>query len=76
MAADAGEENFFLFGLTAEQVASSRGWYNPHWHYEHEPETRGMDLIFANHFSGYEPGVLPPRDALLTMATTTRPWRT
>jgi starch phosphorylase len=28
MAAEAGEENFFLFGLTAEEVADSRGWYN------------------------------------------------
>ena len=32
-----GEENFFLFGLTAQQVADSRGWYDPHWHYQHEP---------------------------------------
>ncbi|HEV2968411.1 MAG TPA: glycogen/starch/alpha-glucan phosphorylase, partial [Pirellulales bacterium] len=40
MAEEAGEENFFLFGLTAEQVASSRGWYNPRWHYENELETR------------------------------------
>jgi glycogen phosphorylase len=68
MAEEAGEENFFLFGLTAKQVAASRGWYNPHWHYEQEPETRAaLDLIFSNHFSRYEPGVFAPlRDTLLT----------
>ena len=58
MAEEAGEENFFLFGLTAEQVASSRDWYNPRWHYEQEPETReALDLIFSNYFSRNEPGV-------------------
>jgi starch phosphorylase len=68
MAEEGGEENFFLFGLTAEQVAGSRGWYNPHWHYDNEPETRAaLDLIFSDHFSRYEPGVFAPlRDALLT----------
>jgi starch phosphorylase len=68
MAQEAGEENFFLFGLTAEQVADSRGWYNPHWHYEHEPETRAaLDLISSNYFSPHEPGVFAPLyDTLLT----------
>jgi glycogen phosphorylase len=68
MAEEAGEENFFLFGLTADQVAGSRGWYNPHWHYDNEPETRAaLDLIFSNDFSSYEPGAFGPlRDALLT----------
>ena len=40
MAEEAGKENLFLFGLTVEQVQGSQAWYNPHWHYEHEPETR------------------------------------
>ena len=68
MAAEAGEENFFLFGLTAEQVIGSRGWYNPRWHYEHEPEARqAMDLIFSDSLSCDEPGVFEPlRDMLLT----------
>ena len=68
MAEEAGEENFFLFGLTAQQVADSEGWYDPHWHYENEPETRGaLDLIFSNHFSRNEPGIFEPiRDTLLT----------
>ena len=68
MAEEAGEENFFLFGLTAEQVAGSRGFYSPHWHYENEPETRtALDLIFSDYFSRYEPGVFAPlRETLLT----------
>ena len=68
MAEEGGEENFFLFGLTADQVASSRGWYNPQWHYDNEPETRAaLDLIFSDHFSRSEPGVFTPlRNALLT----------
>jgi starch phosphorylase len=67
MAEEGGEENFFLFGLTAEQVTTSRGWYNPHWHYENEPETRAaLDLIFSNYFSTNEPGVFEPlRETLL-----------
>jgi starch phosphorylase len=68
MAQEAGEENFFLFGLTADQVAGSRGWYSPHWHYENEAETRAaLDLIFSDYFSRNEPGAFAPlRDALLT----------
>jgi glycogen phosphorylase len=68
MADEAGEENFFLFGLTAEEVINSRGWYNPYWHYEHEPETRqALDLISSDYFSRYEPGIFEPlRDMLLT----------
>ncbi len=68
MAQEAGEDNFFLFGLTAEQVANSRGWYNPHWHYENEPETReALDMIISNYFSRYEPGVFTQLyDTLLT----------
>jgi starch phosphorylase len=67
MADEAGRENFFLFGLTAEQVAGSRGWYSPYWHYEREPETRAaLDLIFSDYFNRHEPGIFNPiRDALL-----------
>ena len=68
MAEEGGEENFFLFGLSADQVAGSRSWYHPQWHYENEPETRAaLDLIFSDHFSRNEPGVFAPlRDVLLT----------
>ena len=61
MAEEAGEENFFLFGLNVEQVENSRGWYNPHWHYANDPETRAaLDLVFSDYFSRNEPGVSAP----------------
>ncbi len=68
MAEAAGEENFFLFGLGAEQVASNRGWYSPQWHYDNEPETRKtLDSIFSGHFNAREPGIFEPlREPLLT----------
>jgi len=68
MAEEAGEDNLFLFGLSVEQVEASRAWYDPHWHYEHEPETRAaLDLIFSDYFSPDERGVFAPlRDTLLT----------
>jgi starch phosphorylase len=67
MAQEAGEENFFLFGLTAQEVADGSGWYDPHWHYTNEPETReALDLIFSDHFSPDDRGVFGPiRRALL-----------
>ena len=66
MAEEAGEENFFLFGLTADEVSNNRGWYNPHWHYENEPETRAaLDLISSDHFSPDERGVFHPLRKML-----------
>jgi starch phosphorylase len=68
MAEEAGEDNLFLFGLTAQQVADSRGWYDPHWHYDHDPEIRAaLDMISSDYFSRHEPGIFAPlRDTLLT----------
>jgi hypothetical protein len=67
MAQEAGEENFFLFGLSADQVAASAAWYSPWWHYHNEPETRAaLDLIFSNHFSRNEPAIFETiRETLL-----------
>ena len=62
MAEAAGEENFFLFGLTAEQVAGSRGWYNPHWHYEHE----------AGDAQGARPDLLRPFQSARSRASSSR----
>jgi starch phosphorylase len=61
IAEEAGDENLFLFGLTARQVEETRGWYNPHWHYDHDSETRAaIDLISSGHFNSNEPGIFNP----------------
>jgi len=66
MAAEAGDDSLFLFGLNAEQVASTRSWYSPIWHYENEPETRAaLDLIFSNYFNPSEPGIFEPLRQML-----------
>jgi glycogen phosphorylase len=67
MAEAAGEENFFLFGLTADEVVATRAAYDPQWHYDRDTETRAvLDLIANNTFSRHEPGVFGPiLDALI-----------
>jgi starch phosphorylase len=67
MAAAAGEANFFLFGLSAQEVAASRGAYDPQRYYDADIEIRGaIDLIASNHFSPTEPDIFAPIvDALL-----------
>jgi starch phosphorylase len=61
MAEEAGEENLFLFGLTADEVERSRAWYDPRWHYHNEPEVRAvLDLVRSGHFDRGEPGVFAP----------------
>jgi starch phosphorylase len=68
MAREAGEDNFFLFGLNADEVAAQRDVDDPVRRYDEDAETReALDLIFGNHFSRYEPGIFEPlRETLLT----------
>jgi starch phosphorylase len=68
MAQEAGESNFFLFGLSAQQVADSRAWYDPRWHYDNDLETRtALDLIRSGHFNRAEPRLYQQLyDTLLT----------
>lgn len=51
---EVGEDNFFLFGLTAAQVEETkRSGYNPHFIYEHNEELHlAIDRINSGCFSG------------------------
>ncbi len=55
---EVGAENFFLFGLTAEEVEQTRGHYHPNDIIEADEDfKRVMNLIESGHFSQFEPGL-------------------
>jgi glycogen phosphorylase len=57
-----GHDNFFLFGMTAEEVAEkAAGGYNPYLEYEEcRPLREVIELIAHNHFSPEEPNIFHP----------------
>jgi len=59
---EVGEENFFLFGLTAEEVRAKRAaGYHPWDYYNSNPHLReAIDLIQAGHFSHGDTGLFKP----------------
>ncbi|MDT5034796.1 MAG: glycogen phosphorylase [Actinoplanes sp.] len=72
-----GAENFFLFGLNADQAASIRsGDYRPRYYYEHDDELRAaIDAIANGAFSNGDRDTFAPivdsmlgRDEYLTLA--------
>jgi starch phosphorylase len=53
-----GEDNFFLFGLRAEEVDALRNRYQPLAYMEHDHELREViDLLASGHFNPCEPGI-------------------
>lgn len=57
-----GHDNFFLFGLTAQEVVERRArGYNPYLYYESNARLREvLDRLAQDHFSGGERGVFHP----------------
>ena len=54
---EVGAENFFLFGLTAEQVEQTHGHYDPNGIIAGDEDfKRVMNLLECGHFSQFEPG--------------------
>ncbi|MCE5181555.1 MAG: glycogen/starch/alpha-glucan phosphorylase [Betaproteobacteria bacterium] len=58
---EAGEENFFLFGLNAEEVDATRGHYDPAAIIAADEDLkRVMQLLESGHFNLFEPGIFDP----------------
>ena len=72
---EAGEENFFLFGLTAEEVEAGRASYNPGAIIDGDVDlARVMHLLQSGHFNLLEPGLFDPIIHSITSAHD--PWMT
>jgi len=72
-----GEENFFLFGLRAEEVAKLRGNYNPQQYIDDDPDLAAvMHMLESAQFNAVEPGIFDgliqalksPHDPWMTLA--------
>jgi starch phosphorylase len=58
---EVGEENFFMFGLTSEEVDELRWNYDPHGVIAHDDDLqRVMNLLRCGHFNLFENGLFEP----------------
>ena len=56
-----GEDNFFLFGLTVEEINELRGHYDPNGIIDGDADfTRVMHLLESGHFNHFEPRIFDP----------------
>jgi starch phosphorylase len=56
-----GEDNFFLFGLTVEEIRELRGKYDPNAIIDADEDlTRVMQLLESGHFNRFEHGIFDP----------------
>jgi glycogen phosphorylase len=72
---EVGDENFFLFGLTEDQVEASRNKYDPASIIEQDEDLkRVINLLEWQHFNQFEPGIF---DSLIaSMKSPHDPWVT
>jgi starch phosphorylase len=72
---EAGADNFFLFGLTEDEVADARVGYNPRYLIDHDPDLkRVMDLLEGGHFNQFEPNCFD--DVINAFTNPHDPWMT
>ncbi|BAN70087.1 glycogen/starch/alpha-glucan phosphorylase [endosymbiont of unidentified scaly snail isolate Monju] len=72
-----GEDNFFLFGLHADEVAALRPQYEPQQYIDADPDLAAvLQLLESGHFNAVEPGIFDgligslksPHDPWMTLA--------
>ena len=72
---EVGDENFFLFGLTAEEVERTRGNYDPNAIIAGNDELhRVMRYLEISHFNKFEPGIFDP--IIMSVRNPHDPWMT
>jgi starch phosphorylase len=72
---EVGEENFFLFGLTEQEVEDLRPHYNPQSFIDRDTELQGvMHLLECGHFNQFEPGIFD--DVINSIKSPHDPWMT
>ncbi len=70
-----GDENFFLFGLTVEEIAERRKDYRPQEIVAADEDFSAvMKLLQSGHFNRFEPGVLDP--VIQSILEPADPWMT
>ncbi|MEE4161174.1 MAG: glycogen/starch/alpha-glucan phosphorylase [Woeseiaceae bacterium] len=70
-----GAENFFLFGLTVDEIRELRPHYDPNAIIAADADfERVMNLLESGHFSRFEPGVLDP--VIASIREPADPWMT
>jgi starch phosphorylase len=72
---EVGEENFFLFGLTEEQVEEIRSHYDPETIINNDQDLKQvMNLLECGHFNQFEPGIF--NDIISSLKSPHDPWVT
>jgi starch phosphorylase len=70
---EVGDQNFFLFGLTAEEVEGVRRHYSPEAIIAADTDLRrAMELLRGGYFSRFEPGIFDP--VLNAISSPHDPW--
>jgi glycogen phosphorylase len=70
---EVGPENFFLFGMTVDQIETYRQDYDPVTVIDQDPDlSRVFDLVEGGHFNRFEPGIFD--DLIASLKSKQDPW--